>query len=284
MACVSLDQLPIRSDGSVRPSGLALPPAAMPLVHDRRPLKRWIYAGVYGDELMLCAATVRVGGIPHSFWAVLDRSSGELLEQTAFSPRMVAIANGRLSVKSRRAKIDIALRPNGEPVEVVSRHGASYIWTRKLPITASGTIHAAGRVQRVEASGLVDATAGYHARDTAWNWSAGVGAAADGSALAWNIVSGVHDAPTASERTLWVDGAARELPPAEFPADLAGVDFPDSDCSLAFSAEAERANSEDLKIFASEYSQPFGTFAGTFPGGVELASGFGVMERHSARW
>ncbi len=150
---VNLDQLPVRSDGSLRPAGLTLPPARMPLIHDRRPLKRWTYVGIYGEELMLCAASVRVGGIPQCFWAVLDRASGEMIEQTAFSSRIVAVDDGHLSVSSRKAKIELALRPSGEPVEVVSRHGASYIWTRKLPVVASGTVIAGGREQRIECAG-----------------------------------------------------------------------------------------------------------------------------------
>ncbi len=284
MHLVNLDQLPVRSDGSLRPAGFALPPARMPLIHDRRPLKRWTYVGIYGEELMLCAASVRVGGIPQCFWAVLDRASGEMIEQTAFSPRIVAVDDGHLRVSSRKAKIELALRPSGEPVEVVSRHGASYIWTRKLPVIASGSVLFAGRSHRIECAGLIDATAGYHARETAWSWSAGVGTSSNGTALAWNIVDGVHDAPSASERTVWEDGVASELPAADFAADLSAVSFPGKAESLSFSTEAERANSEDLKIFASEYRQPFGTFSGTLPGGVELTSGFGVMERHSARW
>ena len=284
MHLVNLDQLPVRSDGSLRPAGLTLPPARMPLIHDRRPLKRWTYIGIYGEELMLCAASVRVGGIPQCFWAVLDRASGEMIEQTAFSPRIVAVDDGHLSVSSRKAKVELSLRPSGEPVEVVSRHGASYIWTRKLPVIASGSVVVAGRSHRIECAGLIDATAGYHARETAWSWSAGVGTSSNGTALAWNIVDGVHDAPSASERTVWEDGVASELPAADFAADLSAVSFAGHSESISFSAEAERANSEDLKIFASDYRQPFGTFSGTLPGGVELASGFGVMERHSARW
>ena len=54
--------LPLRSDGTTRPAGLPLPPARMPLWRDGRPLKRWTYVGVYGPELMLCAAQVHVGG------------------------------------------------------------------------------------------------------------------------------------------------------------------------------------------------------------------------------
>ena len=53
---------------------------------------------------------------------------------------------------------------------------------------------------------------------------------------------------------------------------------------LRFTAEAERARRDDLMLFVSDYRQPFGTFAGTLPGGVELAEGYGVMERHDVRW
>ena len=58
----------------------------MPLLRDGRPLKRWRYVGVYGPDLMLCAATVRIAGIPQAFWAVLDRETGALADRTAFTP------------------------------------------------------------------------------------------------------------------------------------------------------------------------------------------------------
>jgi hypothetical protein len=58
--------------------------------------------------------------------------------------------------------------------------------------------------------------------------------------VGWNLVSGVHDAPRASERTVWLDGAAHEVAPV--------------------------------------------TFSGGLPGGLRLAGGHGVMERHRARW
>ena len=32
------------------------------------------------------------------------------------------------------------------------------------------------------------------------------------------------------------------------------------------------------------YLQPLGTFSGALPGGLELASGLGVMEHHDAHW
>lgn len=41
---------------------------------------------------------------------------------------------------------------------------------------------------------------------------------------------------------------------------------------------------DDFLVLASDYRQPFGAFAGTLPDGTELRRGYGVMERHQARW
>ena len=70
----------------------------------------------------------------------------------------------------------------------------------------------------------------------------------------------------------------REVGPVAFAEGLDAVG------DLRFAPEAERARRDDLLLVASDYRQPFGTFAGTLPGGMELASGHGVMERHRARW
>jgi len=66
------DALPWRGDGTTRPPAAAgpVPPERMPLVRDGRPRKRWRYAGVYGEGLMLCAGLVSVAGLPQTFWAV----------------------------------------------------------------------------------------------------------------------------------------------------------------------------------------------------------------------
>ena len=110
-----------------------------------------------------------------------------------------------------------------------------------------------------------------------------MGELADGCAVAWNLVTGVHDAETRSERTLWVDGAPVELPPVAFAAGLDAITFARGE-ALAFTQEAVRERTDDLRLFKSDYIQPFGTFTGSFPGGHELAAGRGVMERHSALW
>ncbi len=276
--------LPLRGNGSVRPAGLRLPPSWMPLVHDGRPLKRWRYVGIYGEELMLCAAAVRIAGIPQAFWAVLDRTSGELHGRTVFTPGLVAVGDGHLAVHGRGVAIDISLTRAGEPMEITSPHGGSYIWTRKDPVNAIGTVSVGARTWALDAPGLIDSSAGYHARATTWRWAAGVGMSTEGRRLVWNLVTGVHDLAAASERTVWIGGLAHEVAAVSFPGDLEGVAFSEDGAALRFRAEAERAQSDDLKVFRSDYRQPFGTFSGTLPGGVELATGFGVMEWHDVRW
>jgi Protein of unknown function (DUF2804) len=267
----SLDELPLRD----RPTGLAVPPARMALLRDRRPLKRWRYLGLYGEDLMLCAANVRVAVVPQAFWATWDRRA--LRERTVFRPGGVTLEDGAASFGPAR----LTLTPDGDPMAVTSRHGDSYIWTRKQPVRATGTVD--GRP--VALRGLIDDSAGYHARRTDWQWCAGVGEAPDGTELAWNVVTGVHDAAAGSERTLWVGGRAVELPPARFDDDLGAIRFGGDDGAvLVFAEEARRARADDFKLFASDYVQPFGTFSGTLPGGVRVAKGWGVMERHSVRW
>ncbi len=141
-----------------------------------------------------------------------------------------------------------------------------------------------GRSRPFVGRALIDDSAGYHARTTDWEWAAGIGATADGVALTWNLVTGVHDADTASERTIWVDGEAREVGPVRFASDLTSVTFAEGG-ALQFSPESERARHDRIgPVIVSDYRQPFGTVSGTLPGGLELAAGFGVMERHHARW
>jgi hypothetical protein len=135
-----------------------------------------------------------------------------------------------------------------------------------------------GRPRTLDARAVIDDSAGYHARRTAWRWSAGVGVAVSGAQVAWNLVDGVHDAPEASERTVWIDGEPHEVGPVRFAPGLEAVG------DLRFSAEAVRASSENLVIMRSDYEQPFGTFSGGLPVAGELREGYGVMERHEVVW
>lgn len=273
----------VRADGSAPARGRPFPPATLPLLRAGRPRKVWRYLGCYGEELMLCAGRVAVAGVPQAFWAVWDRERGVLHERTTWSPRQVALPDGQVRVRGRGVAVDLRLEPFGDVVEVVSPHGESWIWTRKTLTRATGTVTFGGRARPITGTALIDDSAGYHARSTDWEWSAGVGALADGRPVAWNLVAGVHDAPEASERSVWVDGHAHEVGPVSFTPALDGVAFTEGG-PLRFVGEAVRERHDHVGPLRSDYVQPFGTFSGALPGTGALATGFGVMERHSARW
>src|SRR3954468_19039712 len=177
-------ELPVRGP-DVSQLALRLPPERMAPIRAGRPLKRWTYVGVYRPDVMLCVGDARVAGIRQRWWAV-TLPDGSLFE----GGRGVSVDTRRIRV---RGVLDLELsRPDG--VEVVSPHGRSYVWTCKLaPVHVRGSVTAGGPVFELEGDhGFVDESAGYHARHTAWRWSAGVGRSADGRPVAWNLVDGVH--------------------------------------------------------------------------------------------
>ena len=276
---------PVRGPAA-RQLGLPLPPARMPLARAGRPLKRWRYVGVFGPELMLCVGEARIGGIPQRWWAVAE-PDGTLHERTTAGRGGVGLDSERVRVRAERVEIDLELGDDtGEAVEVVSPHGRSWIWTRKHANTpASGRVVLDGREHAVDGTAFIDESAGYHARHTSWRWSAGIGRGEGGERVAWNLVAGVHDAPEASERSVWVDGEAREVGPVEFAEDLSRVaERLSPSGGLSFDAWCAREDHTRRGFFRSDYLQPFGSFSGELPGGPRLAAGYGVMEWHDVRW
>lgn len=265
-----MQELPVRG-AAVRELALRLPPRRMAPMRAGRPLKRWRWVGVFRPDVMLCMGNARVAGIRQRWWAVA-LPDGTLVE-----------GSGELGIHvdgvQRDVEIDLDLR-EGEGVEVVSPHGRSWVWTRKQALVpVSGRVRIGDRAFELDGDcGFVDDSAGYHARHTAWCWSAGIGRAVDGSAVGWNLVDGVHDTLENSERTLWVDGVPREVPPQEFAADLSRVG------GLRFREWSARESNRNLLVMRNRYRQPFGEFSGTLPGGLALAEGHGVMEEHDVLW
>lgn len=255
----------------------------MPLLRWGRMLKRWRYVAVFSPELSLCAAAVQVGPVRQAFWAIWDRERGQLHEHTVLRRGGVELPRGRARVADGRVELDVALA-EAEAVEVVAPDGRGYVWTRKQAgVRAEGMLRLDGVERPLRGRAVIDDTAGYHRRHTSWRWAAGVGSARDGTPLAWNLVTGVNDGPRASERTVWVDGAPREVAPVRFADDLSAVRFAEGG-ELRFEAEATRERRDNLLVVRSRYRQPFGRFSGALPGGLELAEGLGVMEDHDAVW
>jgi len=259
----------------------------MPLFRGFRPLKRWRYVAVFTEELMACAARIQLGPARQSFWAVLPRGEDRVRERTHLFLRRdaVELAPGRLLIDDEGVLLDLRLDEDSG-IQVLCPHGRAHVWTRKQAgVAASGTlILDGGSPRQIEARAVIDDTAGHHARFTEWWWSAGVGAAPDGTPLAWNLVEGINDPPTGSERAVWSAGEPAETSPVSFARDLSAIRAADGSSELRFLPKAERSRRENLLIVRSDYRAPFGVFSGTLPGGVELAHGLGVVEHHRAYW
>lgn len=301
----ALEALPWRGPGPGRPEELRLPPGRLPLRFAGNNRKRWRYVGAYCEEAMICAARVQIGPVGQTFWAAWDRAEGKLTERTVMrlpGARGEVWSEGRDGApvenapqEGCRVRIE-AKHPEagavsgklhvggGQWAECVCPNGeGGYVWTRKrAPVGVGIDLRIGERHIKAEALGIEDESAGYHPRHTVWDWSAGVGALADGRAVGWNLVAGVNDPPRSSERAIWVDGEPFEPDPVAFEG-LDAVTFADG-ARLEFAAEAERVASEDRRLLRYSYRQPFGTFRGTLPGGLELAHGMGVMEHQDALW
>ncbi len=147
----------------VRPSDR---PDALPLFRGSRPLKRWRYVGVFGEQFMICAASVRVGPARQTFWAVYERANaqtdtaseahpkrhtqrahseqagGVLVERTRLIPRRGALdlTPGRLRIRDDAILLDLALAED-QGVEATCPNGRAHVWTRKQAgVRAHGTL------------------------------------------------------------------------------------------------------------------------------------------------
>lgn len=189
-----------------------------------------------------------------------------------------------MKVRDRGAELDLVLAEDpATAFEVLTPVGRAWTWTRKQLVPARGSFRLDGREQVLEGVALVDDNDGYHPRLTQWWWSGGTAQVPDGRTVSWSVIVGLNDTLPDIENTLWVDGVPSALGPVAFAPDLSSVRFADGS-ALRFVQEAERAKAVDLLVIRSAYRQPFGTFTGTLPGGLEVAQGYGVMEQHRALW
>jgi hypothetical protein len=255
----------------------------MPLWRDGGLRKRWRYVAAFADEAMLCAARAQVGPFTQSFWVVWDRAGGRRFAHTSLRPggHEVSLDGPRVEIEAKGVSASLEL-DRSEPIESICPSGRGWGWTRKRAgMAVRGTLELEGRRLALDGLGVDDESAGYHRRHTSWLWSAGIGNAADGRPMAWNLVEGINDPPERSERAVWTDGRPSEPAPVEF-QELDGIRFADGS-ALGFAAESERARRENLLVFRSDYRLRFGSFSGSLEG-VDLADGLGVMEQHDALW
>lgn len=274
---------PYRGDGTDRPTGIPLPPEHLSLFRAGQLRKRWHYISFWSRTLSLCAAQVSVGPLQTEYWGIWDRTGQQFHERSHIFGKRVQLESNRVRVADGDVQIDIAFATCAS-FEVYRPAGRAYIWSHKDYCRAAhGTVRYGNTTRSVEGVMFVDVNAGYHERNTRWRWAAGAGRDQQGRLVAFNAITGLFDTERNSERTIWIDGEAREVGPNAFSEDLSTVSFAEGG-SLNFKPEQLIEQHDNYLVVRSDYFHWFGTYSGTLPGGIQLQEAYGVRERHDAVW
>jgi uncharacterized protein DUF2804 len=274
---------PYRGSGVDRPRGVPLPPEHLSLFRAGQLRKRWHYVSFWSRSLSFCAACVSVGPLQTEYWGIWDRAGQQFHERSHIFGKRVQLESNRVRVADDDVQIDVAFETCAS-FEVYRPAGRAYIWSHKDYCSAArGTVRFGETARSVEGVMFVDVNAGYHERNTRWRWAAGAGRDQHGRLVAFNAITGLFDTPEQSERTIWIDGEAREVGPNTFSEDLSTVSFAEGG-SLSFKPEKLIEQHDNYLVVRSDYFHWFGTYSGTLPGGIQLQEAYGVRERHDARW
>ena len=274
---------PYRGPRDGLPRGLPFPPDHVPLLRGWHLRKSWRYVTFWSAETVLCAAEAKVGPLRQEYWGVWDRPNRRLWKRTHAFRHRVHGPPERLLVDDGDVVIELPFEP-AETFELYRPEGSAYIWSRKeFTPRARGSLMLGDERRELNGVAFVDISAGYHPRRTSWRWFAGAGPDAGGGTVAWNLITGLFDTPTSSERTVWAGGPGTEVGPLTFSDDLARVSVPGGG-ELTFTEEARLSIRRNFVLLRTTYEHAFGTYSGSLPGGLEVREAWGVRERFDALW
>jgi hypothetical protein len=265
--------------------------------------KRWVFVAVAAEDLLACAAIVRLGYAANAFAFVFDRAAGRMVaELSATVPALAARVGDtgqegclarfrwldarlscergagerdyRLEVAARGLRISARLSTEGAPPPIGAvaalpgPPGDLFNATEKvvlLPVV--GEVIAGGRHHSLDgALGGLDFTFGFLARRTAWRWAFALGRARSAERVAVNLVQGFVGP---AECAVWVNGELYRVSGGAIEYDekspLASwqVRTTDGELDLRFEPGALHAEEHDYGVVASRFIQPAGSFSGT---------------------
>jgi hypothetical protein len=276
--------------------------------------KRWHYVALATEQIFCAVAIVDLGWMSTCFGYAFDRSDGDMMANFStdgLPGRLsVAVADGAGGTsRFERGATRIEIGPDALTVrcpwlEIDARFGAAPSPALLATgLVQGGSVHATQKSGGLPLSGEVrtwrdeyrldggvasfDLSNGLLARETSWRW-----ASAHALDVGFNLQAGYFGA---CENALWLNGALYPLGPARFIVDRKDVlapwhIFTEDDClDVIFTPAAARREQRDLKIAASRYVQPLGTFSGWVRGTPEqpkrpIERLAGVTEDHFARW
>lgn len=265
--------------------------------------KRWLWGGIATDEVFTGFAIVDVGYASNAFAFAVDLRRGGLIADHSFLGLPGAgakvgdrpDAGARCEFNGRGARFR-AMRPEGTtswlveidtknlkleavldttqappPVAVVMRlnEGDTTATQKANLLPASGTLRAGGRrFELAPGFGGFDYTNGILGRRTAWRWAFGMGKAANGTPVGFNLTDGLSMEPGA-ENVVWVGNELVKVDTARFTFDAKHpegswqVRTDDGCLNLRFAGQGMHAERRNLGLVQSRFFQTAGTFTGT---------------------
>jgi hypothetical protein len=262
--------------------------------------KRWMYAAISADPLLLGIAVVDLGYLANAFAFVFDRRAGRMVaDHTALGPGPVASVNElagaghharfafagnevaiqrglasstygvRVRMRDLRvdAELDASAAPDGISVIAPIAGGVVNTTEKRALLAVRGEASVGGHTTSLEGGfGGYDYTHGLLARHTAWRWAFAQGRTTGGEPVALNLVEGfVGEA----ECALWLGGDLHPLAEGRFSFDARDPEAPwqvrtaDGSVDLRFQPGGAHREEKNFGIVASRFLQPMGVFSGT---------------------
>ncbi|MFT3770627.1 MAG: DUF2804 domain-containing protein [Minicystis sp.] len=265
--------------------------------------KRWVYAAIAADELLVALAVVRLGYAANCFAFAFDRAAGRIVAKyTAVAPTIAAEVGdsggdechasfnwlgARVAVERGRGERDYRVEVKAPDLRVSARLSTETMPPRigaiaALPappsglfnatekgvlLPAVGEVIAAGRHYDLDGGlGGYDYTNGLLARHTAWRWAFALGRARSAERVALNLVQGFVGEP---ECAAWIDGEL--FPLSEGRIEMAPgqplapwtVRTARGEVDLRFEPGDMHAEEHNFGVVASKFLQPAGSYSGT---------------------
>lgn len=264
--------------------------------------KRWVYAAIAADDLLIALAVVRLGYVANCFAFAFDRAEGRIAGRyTAVAPPFAATVGDtggegcraafrwlgssvivergrgerdyRVEVKTPDLRVSARLSTEGmpPPIGAVASIGGPpglFNATEKgVLLNVVGEAIAGGRHHDLDGGlGGYDFTSGLLARHTAWRWAFALGRGPGAERVALNLVQGFVGEP---ECAVWIDGELYPLSEGRIDYDPAAplspwrVTTAGGEVDLRFDPGAVHAEAHDYGLVRSKFIQPAGSYTGT---------------------
>lgn len=259
--------------------------------------KRWVYAAISAEDVWIALGVVRTGYASTTFAFACDVAQARMLaEHTAMGPTPAARvaddphergelarfsfagatlamtrSEGGLALRGKVGdiEVDAFVDESGgpPPISAIARVGEGLFdaTEKRALLRVRGRARCGGRdVVLDDGVAGYDYTHGLLPRHTKWRWAFGLGRAASGERLGFNMVQGFVGQP---ECAAFLDDAVLPLEEPRFLFDAEHPERPwrleGEGIDLAFEPAAIHAQKTNLVLVRSRFVQPVGTFRGS---------------------